>query len=65
MIGQSFLLFAARAANQEETNYSCGLSAFRVQDSSVGLVAGARYEPVQKILEPAERFVVGDLGRAA
>jgi hypothetical protein len=27
--------------------------------SSVGVVAGARYEPVQMILEPAERFVAG------
>jgi hypothetical protein len=30
-------------------------------DSSVGMVAGARYEPVQKILELAEQFVAGDL----
>ena len=33
-------------------------------DSSVGMVAGARYEPVQKILEPPERFVAG-LGAVA
>jgi hypothetical protein len=29
------------------------------------MVAGARYEPVQKILEPVERFVVGEYPRAA
>ena len=29
---------------------------------SFELVAGARYEPVQKILEPPERFVVGNQG---
>jgi hypothetical protein len=28
-------------------------------NSSVGVVAGARYEPVQMTLEPAERFVAG------
>jgi hypothetical protein len=35
------------------------------QDSSVGLVAGARYEPVQKNLEPPEAFLVGDSLRPA
>jgi len=30
--------------------------------SSFEVVAGARYEPVQKNLEPAERFVVGGRG---
>ncbi len=28
-------------------------------DSSVSMVAGARYEPLQMIMEPPERFVVG------
>ena len=32
---------------------------FGAANSSVGLVAGARYEPVQKNLEPAERFLAG------
>jgi len=28
-------------------------------DSSVGMVAGARYEPLQMILDPPEQFVAG------
>ncbi len=33
-----------------------------VRDSTCLMVAGARYEPVQKNLEPAEEFAVGGRG---
>jgi len=40
------------------------LPALWPEDSSVGVVAGARYEPVQMNLEPLERFLAGLRGAA-
>jgi len=40
------------------------LSAVWQEDSSVGVVAGARCEPVQMNLEPLERFLAGLRGAA-
>jgi hypothetical protein len=48
-----------RQLGQRSTIGCAGSANLNDPSSSVGVVAGARYEPVQKNLEPVELFVVG------